>query len=144
MFGIDDHALRAHDRLWRDHADRKLRYATFLVGPDDASDVAVEAFLAAVRTLTVGSHTNEGSFLIGAVRNRASDLERSRRRRWRRDLAAVGPRSADAPDTFADVRAAVARLSIAQRSVVFLTYWEDRTERDIADILSNSTRRSVP
>jgi RNA polymerase sigma-70 factor (ECF subfamily) len=138
MFDIDDHAVQTQERLWRDHAQRMLQYATFLVGPDDANDVAVEAFLTASRTLTVGPNVNEGSYLLGAVRNRARDLQRSRSRRWRRDLAALGPRATHVPDTFADVRAAVAQLSVAQRSVVFLAYWEDRTEREIAEILSIS------
>ncbi len=138
MFDIDDHAVQNQDQLWRDHADRMLRYATFLVGPDDAQDIVVEAFLAASHTLASGPNANEESFLIGAVRNRARDLQRSRRRRWQRDLAAVGPRAVDGPDTFAEVRAAVSRLTLAQRSVVFFAYWEDRTERDIAEIMSIS------
>jgi RNA polymerase sigma-70 factor (ECF subfamily) len=136
MFDIDAHAPEIQDQLWREHADRMLRYATFLVGPTDANDVTVDAFLGASRHLTSGSNANAASFLLGAVRHRVRDVQRSRRRRWQRDLAAVGPRTTDLPDTFADVRTAVAQLSIAQRSVVFLAYWEDRTERDIADILS--------
>jgi len=36
------------------------------------------------------------------------------------------------------VRRAVAELSLSQRSVVYFAYWEDRTEREIADTLGLS------
>ncbi len=57
MFDIDDHAVEAQDQLWRDHADRMLRYATFLVGPDDAHDVVVEVIAA-------GNATSQRSGLV--------------------------------------------------------------------------------
>jgi len=43
--------------------------------------------------------------------------------------------TSDAPDTYVDVRIAVARLSVVQRTVVYFVYWEDQTERDVAQIL---------
>jgi RNA polymerase sigma factor (sigma-70 family) len=48
------------------------------------------------------------------------------------------PAHTEGPDTFIDVRRAVAGLSVAQRAVVFLAYWEDMTERDIAEWLQLS------
>ena len=60
---------------------------------------------------------------------------RSRERRWARDLAAIGPASTAAPDTFIDVRRAVAGLSVQQRAAVYFAYWEDLPERSIADLL---------
>ncbi len=112
-----------------------MRFATVLVGPSDAHDIAVEAFLRA-GTLAAGETVaNPRAYLMRAVANRANDLRRSRERRWRRDLAAVGPFSTAGPDTFVDVRRAVGALSLAQRTVVYFVYWEDLSERDIATLL---------
>ena len=43
-----------------------------------------------------------------------------------------------AADDFAEVRHAVARLTVAQRSVVYVAFWEDLPERAIADLLGVS------
>lgn len=110
-----------------------FRLATVLVGPHDAHDVVVDAFLRVAATLS--PIRDSRTYLARAVINRANDLRRANGRRWQRDLAAVGPASTDAPDTFVDVRRAVAGLSLAQRSVVYFVYWEDCTERQTADVL---------
>jgi RNA polymerase sigma-70 factor (ECF subfamily) len=78
-------------------------------------------------------------YLLRSVRNEAQNLSRARRRRWQRDLAAVGlSTTADHPGD-ADVLRAVAALTVRQRSVVFLAYWLDLTEADIAATLAVST-----
>ncbi len=127
-----------HDRLWREHASRLVGFATFLVGPNDASDIVVEAFLRAVPKMAAGEVADPLPYLFRAVTNQAHDLRRGRARRWRRDLQAVGPSHMPEPADFGDVRRAVADLSVAQRTVVYFVYWEDRTERDIADLLDVS------
>jgi RNA polymerase sigma factor (sigma-70 family) len=126
------------DTLWREHADRLVKFATFLVGPSDANDVVVEAFLRAAPRLLAGNIENPDAYLYRAVTNHANDLRRTRSRRWRRDLHAIGPAHAAVRDDFSHVRSAVAELSVAQRTVVYLVYWEDRTERDIASLLDVS------
>ena len=123
------------DALWREHSGRLLQYATFLAGPSDANDVVVEAFLRAAPRVVDGSVANPGAYLFRAVTNQVNSLRRSRARRWRRDLQAIRPVHADVADDFAEVRQAVADLITAQRTVVFLVYWEDRTESDIARLL---------
>lgn len=139
MFEIDDTTdTSAADELWRTHADELLRFATVLVGPTDAHDIVVEAFLRSTESMASGGVTNQRAYLFRAVVNHAHDLRRSRERRWARDLAAIGPTSMAAPDTFIDVRRAVAGLSVQQRAVVYLAYWEDLTERSIADFLQVS------
>lgn len=139
MFEIDDTTdTSAADELWRTHADELLRFATVLVGPTDAHDIVVEAFLRSTESMTPGGVTNQRAYLFRAVVNHAHDLRRSRERRWARDLAAIGSTSMAAPDTFIDVRRAVAGLSVQQRAVVYLAYWEDLTERSIADFLQVS------
>lgn len=126
------------DDLWCAHGADLLRLATLLVGPNDADDIAVEAFLGACRSATGPQVRDSRSYLLGAVANHASSFRRSRERRWRRDLAAVGPASASPTDEFAHVRHAVARLTVAQRCVVYFAFWEDLPERAIAELLGVS------
>ena len=126
------------ESLWRDHADELLRFATVLVGPNDAYDIVADAMLRVADRASDVTVTNKRAYLFRAVANRATDYHRSQRRRWQRDLAAVGPASTTQPDTFADVRRAVARLSLAQRAVIYFAYWEDLPERAIADLLQLS------
>lgn len=112
--------------------------ATMLVGPTDAHDIVVEAFLSAAPSAASPEIENARGYLVRAVVNRANDLHRSRHRRWRRDLAAVGPRSAGPVDSFVDVRRAVSELSLGQRTVVYFVYWEDRSEAETAALLQLS------
>lgn len=126
------------DDLWREHARRLLAYATYLVGPHDAHDIVVDAFLLAAPRIEAGAVADPGAYLIRAVRNRANGQRRSQVRQWRRDLAAVGPATTALPESDADLRRAVERLSVAQRSVIFLVYWEDRSEAEVARMLDIS------
>jgi RNA polymerase sigma factor (sigma-70 family) len=138
MSGIDNSARTTTEGLWRAHATELLRFATVLVGPADAGDIVVEAMLRSERFVSDGGIHAPRAYLFRAVANHSRDLRRGRARRWARDLAAIGPAHAEGPDTFIDVRRAVARLSVVQRAVVFLAYWEDMTERDIAELLQLS------
>jgi RNA polymerase sigma factor (sigma-70 family) len=138
MFEIDDPMTTEVDLLWRTHADELLRFATVLVGPNDAPDIVTDCFLRSSAALLSGQVDNPRAYLFRAVSNRTHDLRRSRERRWARDLAAIGPASTAAYDSFIDVRRAVADLSVQQRAVVYFAYWEDLTERDIADVLQIS------
>ena len=138
MTHIDQISEAAIERLWREHARDLVGLATVLVGPADAHDIAVDAFLRAASSADRPSVSNSRAFLMRSVVNRAHDLRRSNERRWRRDLAAVGPASANIPDSFVDVRRAVSTLTLAQRSVVYFVYWEDRTEVQTAELLGVS------
>lgn len=126
------------DELWCKHAADMLRFAALLVGPSDADDIATEAFLGACRSAVGPSVRDRRSYLLGAVAKRALSFRRGRERRWRRDLAAVGPAATYNVDEFADVRHAVALLSVVQRSVIYFTFWEDLPERAIAELLGVS------
>jgi RNA polymerase sigma-70 factor (ECF subfamily) len=128
----------ALDELWREHGVDLLRFAALLVGPHDADDIAVEAFVGAAVNATDPAVRDPRRYLLGAVANHAASFRRSRERRWRRDLAAVVPSSTSAADDFAEVRHAVARLTVAQRSVVYFAFWEDLPEREIAELLGVS------
>jgi DNA-directed RNA polymerase specialized sigma24 family protein len=138
MTAIHRSAEDVLEELWREHACDLMNLATVVVGPADAHDIVVEAFLGAAPSAGDRAIENVRGYLVRAVLNRAKDLHRSRHRRWRRDLAAVGPKSAAGVDSFVDVRRAVSDLSLGQRTVVYFVYWEDRTEAETAALLQIS------
>jgi RNA polymerase sigma factor (sigma-70 family) len=131
-----DEATEEVATAWRAHAPSALRFATALVGPADAHAVATTAFLRVVRQPNWNECKQLERYLLRAVRNEAQNLYRERRRRWERDLLAIGPVSVldKAPDV--DLLRAVAALSVQQRAVVFLTYWHDMTEAEVAETLA--------
>ena len=128
--------------LWRDFAPELTRFATVLVGPHDAGDITTEAFLRCTDQFGHSHVDNPRAYLFRAVTNAAHDLGRQRARRWSRDIAAAasipvaatdGNEPTDAVDPA--VVSAVAELSVRQRSIVYLAYWEDMTEKSIAELL---------
>lgn len=130
--------VRTTAELWTRHGDELIRFATVLVGPDDAYDVVADAFLTAAEPALRPDVQNARAYLFRSVANRATSRRRSDQRRWRRDLTAIGPGATAAPDDYSDVRRAVAALTPAQRAVVYCAYWEDMPERSIALFLGQS------
>lgn len=104
------------DDLWRAYGGDLLRLATLLVGPNDADDIAAEAFLGACRSATRPNVVDSRSYLLGAVANHAASFRRSRERRWRRDLAAAPERS-ETPLTLRVAAAPPGRRRLAPRTV---------------------------
>lgn len=135
MSDIGEAGAVTAESLWREHAGELLRFATVLVGPADAGDIVAETLLRADPAISSGRVLNPRAYLIRSVFNRALSLRRSRRRRWARDLAAVGATTIDPIESDLDVRRAVAALRVIERAVVYLAYWDDLTERDIAEQL---------
>ena len=128
------------DAAWQELGPAALRLATVLVGPDDAHDITVAAFLRVLQAPAWASVGNQRAYLLRAVTNAAHDHRRQTDRRRRRDIAAVLIESAPGHDPFhIEVRQRLAQLSIEQRAVVFFTYWEDMTEAAIAQLLQIST-----
>jgi RNA polymerase sigma factor (sigma-70 family) len=126
------------DAMWRLHGDTALRLATVLVGPDDAHDITVTGFLSALGSAGWSDATDHRGYVLRAVSFAARDHRRQRARRWRRDLLAVAATTTTAPETTVDLRRQIAELSVQQRNVIFLAYWEDMTEAAIADVLELS------
>lgn len=118
--------------LWRAHSGELMRFATVLVGPAHAHDVVADAFLRCVATIVAGEVDNPRAYLFRSVFNGAAGRRRSEERRSARELKALAPQTAVGVHPDIDVQRAVAGLSVAQRAVVYLAYWEDLSERDIA------------
>lgn len=124
---------------WRTYGPSAVAFATVLVGPDHAHDVMASAFLRVQAAASRTTIRDVRSYLLRAVANEARGHHRQVRRRLVRDRAALAPATAPGPESNADVRRAIRSLTVRQRAVVFLVYWEDLTEAAVAELLGIST-----
>ncbi|MEZ5217976.1 MAG: sigma-70 family RNA polymerase sigma factor [Ilumatobacteraceae bacterium] len=125
---MDDAARECYEK----HVDELLRFASTLAGPSGADDLVSSTFL---RVLT-GDHwrtvEDVRSYLYTAVLNQARDQHRSTQRRLRREARAARVAAALPPTVRPEVLDAIRQLSLRQRAVVFLTYWEDADAQTVA------------
>jgi RNA polymerase sigma-70 factor (ECF subfamily) len=135
---VQDAGLTSPAALWEQYGRELMRFGTVLVGPADAHDTVIEAFLRASAKIELATVQHPRAYLFRAVVNTAAMQTRARRRRWQRDLHAVVAETASGDHPDVDVQRAVAALSVAQRAVVYLAYWEDLSERAIAEWLGVS------
>ena len=126
------------EEVYRKYADDLVRFAMGLVGRTDAADVVSEAMLRALSSVTWGTVVNQRAYLYRAVLHQASNTHRERRRRWARELKVAASEVTEPPEYRPEVLAAVKRLSLRQRAVIFLTYWEQLTSSEIAGQLEIS------
>ena len=107
--------------------------------PDDAHDIATSAFLRVTNSTGWVGLDQPQSYLFRAVSSEAHNHQPQRSRRWCRDLHTITAHDATDNPVDVDVIRALSKLTIAQRSVVFLTYWNNMTEAAVADTLGLST-----
>jgi RNA polymerase sigma factor (sigma-70 family) len=124
--------------LYEKYGDDLTRFATFLVGPSDASDVVVDAVLGAFGSRDWPIVREPRAYLYRAVLNRARMHARSERRRRSYEQRAARVEAEELTPADPDVLSAVARLSGRQRAVIYLTYWDDLSPKTIADLLGVS------
>lgn len=132
--------------LFQAHWTSMLRLAVLLV--DDvgsAEDVVQDAFIALHRNVGRVRDPNAAlAYVRSAVLNRARSTLRRRvvaRRHLRAAEPEVGPPPSDAvllAEEHREVLAALRTLPRRQREVLVLRYWSDRSEAEIADLLSIS------
>jgi len=123
---------------YRAHAADLVRYATVLVGPNDAADVVSEAVGATIARRSLDGVDDVRAYWFRAVANTAASWHRSRfRRRAREERAAPRPDEIDAPAAD-EARRLLAGLSMQQRAVVYLTYWHDWDIATVAQALGVS------
>jgi len=121
-------------------APELTRFATGLVGRDDAADVTASAFLRAPAAPTWPAVTNHRAYLYRTVLDEARTWARRRSQRPVREVAAaVHRRSLELPGGFDPAVAdAVARLGVRRRAVIVLMYWADLSPAAIAERLGIS------
>jgi RNA polymerase sigma factor (sigma-70 family) len=126
--------------LWAKHSGEWIRFATMLVGPADAEDLLTTAFLAATSSPGWPEVTNRRAYLFRSVANHAHKHRRAYARRLDRELRAVTPEVEPDETSRTEVLVALQRLTTRQRAVVWLTYWLDFAQADVADTLGISQR----
>jgi RNA polymerase sigma factor (sigma-70 family) len=129
----------ADGEIYRKYADELTRFANGLVGPSYAADVVADAIITCFSSSQWESVTSKRPYLYRSVYNQAVEFHRSSRRRKGREERAAQPEALNEPaDIRPEILAAVSRLSVQQRAVVFLTYWDDLTPTSIANLLNIS------
>lgn len=134
------------EEIYRKYADDLVRFATGLVGPSDAPDVVTDACLRAFRSSGWREVGNPRAYLYRTVLNQANSHHRSTLRRRLREMRGAPPEEVRMTEADLDVLAAVDRLSVQQRAVVILTYWEDLTSSEVAarlGVSSGSVKRHL-
>jgi RNA polymerase sigma-70 factor (ECF subfamily) len=141
-----DSERRSDAEIYVAHAVDLVRFATVLVGPVDAQDVVSSAVLRSLGSPGWRQVQNHRGYLYQAVANEARNLFRSDGRRRNGEVGLSGLPLVSLPEFRPDVQQAVEKLSVRQRAVVYLTYWEDMTNQMTADYLgisAGSVRRHL-
>lgn len=136
--GVDG---RSNESVYQAHAAELVRFATGLVGVDDAPDVVVDAFLRVTRSPVWADARDRRAIWLRAVVYEARSVVRSAVRRRERERRVAVPVMADDhehPVADRDIADALELLSTQQRAVVMLTYWMDLTPAAIAELLEVS------
>lgn len=128
------------EEIYRKHADELIRFATTLVGAGSAEDVFSAAILKAMSSHSWQTVTEPRAYLFRAVFNEALGTKRSDRRRGLRETAAAPHERLETAHDGVEVADAMSRLSVRQRSVLYLAYWLDLTVEEIAGTLTLSRR----
>ena len=133
---MDADAVAAYEK----YADEVVRFASAVVGPSSAEDVAATVMSRVLYGTSWRSVANLRAYLFAAVTNEARSQHRATRRRWARESAEA--RGGTVADSYvrAEVIDAVRTLSVRQRAVVYLTYWMGATSEEVARDLDVSVR----
>lgn len=124
--------------VYREHRQELMRFATALVGPNDAADIFSTALVKAFSSASFAGVVNKRAYLYRVVFNEANRFHRRRIRRP--SVEAQWSQAAHwlMPALHPEVAAAVRDLSPRQRAVTYLTYWADMSPAQIADHLNIS------
>jgi RNA polymerase sigma-70 factor (ECF subfamily) len=133
------------EEFYRRSGSDLVRFASVLVGRDDANDVVSATVL---RLLDAGhdSVRDHRAYLFQAVANEARNWKRGSARRRAREERSSGRDVSYPSESYPEVRRAVEQLSVRQRAVTYLTYREDLNEQAVADhlaISAGSVRRHL-
>jgi len=128
------------EELYRKHADELIRFATTLVGPSAAHDVVAGAVVKAMTAASWPTVSEPRAYLFRSVLNEARGVCRSDQRRGLREARTAPAERFESSSISLEVRDALARLSLRQRSVLYLAYWLDLSVDEIAATLQLSRR----
>ena len=122
-------------------APELIRFATSLVGPADAEDLLGSTMVKALTSEHWRRASNRRAYLYRMLVNEAHKSRRSSSRRRKRELRVARRDAAELElNLRADVLAALHRLTVRQRAVIYLTYWVDLSPQQVAETLDTSLR----
>ena len=136
--GVDE---RSNESVYEAHAAELVRFATGLVGVDDAPDIVVDAFVRVSQAPVWAEARDRRVIWLRAVVFEAHSMIRSSARRRERERRVAVPAAAPSDDAHGsthDITDALDRLSVQQRAVVVLTYWMDLPPTSVAELLEVS------
>ena len=123
-------SVQGNTEVYAKYRDELLRYATALVGPNDAEDVVSTVVLRTIRRRRLDQLENPRGYLLKAVLNEARGLGRRRNHsRLPDELEQVAP-----PD-LVEVLDALWQLPVRQRAATYLYYWESAPVVEIAETM---------
>ncbi len=117
--------------IYNKYRDELVRYATALVGPDEAEDVLSTVLVKVLRRRSLESLDNPEAYLFRAVLNQS----RSVWRRRQRPQLAREERIEHAPDPLPEVVDALRGLPPRQRAATYLVYFADLSISDTSELM---------
>lgn len=135
-----------NEETYRSYSQELIRYATGLVGPFDAPDVVTDACLRAFDTPSWPDVVDRRAYLYRSVLSVATDHHRRTLSRRVREMKTAPSTAVEMTHEDIDVLRAIERLSVQQRAVIFLTYWEDLTPSAVAarlEVSEGSVKRQL-
>lgn len=128
--------------LYAQVAPELIRFAATLVGPSGAEDLFSTAVVNAFTSSRWPAVANQRAYLYRCVVNEAHKQRRTTDRRLAREIRVAERPATDigAGGLDPSVLAALRRLTVRQRAVIYLTYWSDLTPKQVADTLDSSLR----
>jgi RNA polymerase sigma factor (sigma-70 family) len=134
--------LRSDEIVYQAHAREMVRFATGVVGRDDAPDVVADAFMRLTASPAWEEASDRRALWFQAVMFEARSMQRSATRRRVRETQSAGLNTTSMPAAPAvedeRVSEALLVLSTQQRAVVVLTYWRDLRPSEVAELLGVS------
>lgn len=136
------------EAAYRSHRADLVRFATALVGPDDAQDVVNDAVASTLASGRLSEVHDLRAYWFRAVANRAASWHRATSRRRLREYrgSKSPPDCEDRPMTADTARHLLSRLTPQQRAVVYLTYWHDWDAATVAyhlDVSEGTVRKQL-
>ncbi len=126
--------------VYEKYSAELIRFAAALAGPSGAEDLLATAWLSALASPRWKTVTNKRAYLYRSVANTAHKTRRSTQRRLSREAQAARPIDGLSSPTDRDVIAALCRLTLRQRAILYLTYWLDLPAAEVAPLVCVSKR----
>ncbi len=117
--------------IYNKYKDGLVRYATALVGPDEAEDVLSTVLVKVLRRRSLESLDNPEAYLFRAVLNQSRSVWRQRQR----PQLVRDERIECASDPLPEVVEALRGLPPRQRAATYLVYFADLSVSDTAELM---------